>query len=80
MFTVEGLSPDTMYVLQLRAHTRVGEGPPNNVTVITCKLLNICRRSLSTFLWQVNNLIFTQEAECIRASDWQMRFDDPEKN
>ena len=38
MFTVEGLSPDTMYVLQLRAHTRVGEGPPNNVTVITCKL------------------------------------------
>ena len=37
MFTVEGLSPDTIYVLQLRAHTRVGGGPPNSVTVI-CKL------------------------------------------
>ena len=40
MFTVEGLSPDTMYVLQLRAYTRVGGGPPNNLTVITCKLLS----------------------------------------
>ena len=38
MGTVEGLSPDTVYVLQLRAHTGVGAGPPSNITVITCKL------------------------------------------
>jgi len=37
MFTVEGLSPDTMYELQLRAHTSVGKGPPTSVTVITCE-------------------------------------------
>jgi len=37
MFTVGGLSPDTMYGLQLRAHTSVGEGPPTSVTVITSK-------------------------------------------
>ena len=39
MGTVEGLSPDTVYMLQLRAHTRVGAGPPSNLTVVTCKLL-----------------------------------------
>ena len=38
MYTIEGLSPDTVYVLQLRAHTVVGAGPPSNMTVITCKL------------------------------------------
>ena len=37
--TVEGLSPDTEYVLQLRAYTRVGAGPPHSLTVQTCKLL-----------------------------------------
>ena len=36
MYTIEGLSPDTVYVLQLRAYTSVGAGPPSNVTVITC--------------------------------------------
>ena len=41
MYTIEGLSPDTVYVLQLRAHTVVGAGPPSSVAVITCKLLNI---------------------------------------
>ena len=40
MYTVGGLSPDTMHSLHLRAHTIVGEGPPSSVTVITCKLLN----------------------------------------
>ena len=40
--TVEGLSPDTQYVLQLRAHTRVGPGPPTILTVETSKL----------YLWQ----------------------------
>ena len=38
--TVEGLSPDTEYVLQLRAYTRVGVGPPGSLTVQTCKLFN----------------------------------------
>ena len=37
--TVEGLSPDTEYVLQLTAHTRVGPGPPISLTVKTSKLL-----------------------------------------
>ena len=41
MYTIEGLSPDTVYVLQLRAHTVVGAGPSNNITFLTCKLLNI---------------------------------------
>ena len=40
MGTVEGLSPETVYTLQLRAHTGVGAGPPSSITVITCKLLN----------------------------------------
>lgn len=46
--TIKGLSPDTMYILQLRAYTRVGAGPSNNLTVITCKLLNIVISCWST--------------------------------
>ena len=38
MDTIEGLSPDTVYVLQLRAHTGAGAGPPSSLTVVTCKL------------------------------------------
>ena len=40
MDTIEGLSPDTVYTLQLRAHTGAGAGagPPSNLTVVTCKL------------------------------------------
>ena len=41
MGTVEGLSPDTEYVLQLRAHTRVGPGPPTSLIVKTSKLFVI---------------------------------------
>ena len=41
MDTIEELSPDTVYVLQLRAHTRVGPGPYTSLTFLTCKLLNI---------------------------------------
>ena len=38
--TVEGLSPDTAYLLEIQAHTRVGPGPPVSLLVKTCKLLN----------------------------------------
>ena len=41
MGTVEGLSPDTEYYLQLKAHTKVAAGPPCNMTIKTRKLLNI---------------------------------------
>ena len=37
MYTIEGLSPDTVYDVQLRAHTIVGAGPPTNETVLTRK-------------------------------------------
>ena len=40
MATVEELSSETVYTLQLRAHTGAGAGPPSSITVITCKLLN----------------------------------------
>ena len=42
MDTIEGLSPDTVYVLQLRAHTVVGMGPSTSETVLTHKLNNSC--------------------------------------
>ena len=38
MDTIGGLSPDTMYVLQLRAHTVVGPGQSSSLTFLTCKL------------------------------------------
>ena len=41
MDTIEGLSPDTVYDVQLRAHTVVGAGPSTSLTFLTCKLLNI---------------------------------------
>ena len=41
MYTIEGLSPDTVYVLQVRAHTVLGAGPSSSITVVTCKLLII---------------------------------------
>ena len=37
--TIEELPPEIEYVLELKAHTRVGAGPPANVTVKTCKIL-----------------------------------------
>ena len=40
MYTIEGLSPDTVYVIQLTASTSVGAGSPSSVTVVTCKVLN----------------------------------------
>ena len=41
MYTTGGLLPDTVYVLQLRAHTGAGAGPSSNRTIVTSKLLNI---------------------------------------
>ena len=41
MDTIEGLSPDTVYDVQLRAHTVVGPGSPASINFLTCKLLNI---------------------------------------
>ena len=40
MGTVKGLPPDTDYVFEIKAHTRVGPGPPVSLPVKTCKLLN----------------------------------------
>ena len=42
MYTIEELSPDTVYVLQLRAYTGTGAGPPSNRTVVTSKLCSSC--------------------------------------
>ena len=39
MGTIEGLSSDTAYVLELKAYTRIGAGPSASVTEKTRKLL-----------------------------------------
>ena len=36
--TIEELSPDNVYVLELRAHTVVGAGPSSSITFLTRKL------------------------------------------
>ena len=43
--TITGLSPDTIYVLKMKAFTSVGPGPPVSLTVRTCKLLKIMIQS-----------------------------------
>ena len=43
MGTIDGLSPDTAYVLQLRAHTGAGAGPPSYITFLTCELSNVVK-------------------------------------
>ena len=43
MYSIGGLSPDTVYVLQLSAYTVIGEGPPITFTVITRKLFNVVK-------------------------------------
>ena len=55
MYTVSALSPETVYVLQVRAHTSVGAGPPSNVTVITRKLIFVvlCVGGYLIFLYKV---------------------------
>ena len=39
--SIDGLTPDTEYVIEMKAYTRVGSGPPFSLPVKTCKLLNI---------------------------------------
>ena len=39
--TVKGLSPDTEYVFEMKAHTKVGPGPSVDLSVRTRELLNI---------------------------------------
>ena len=39
MLTVEGLSSENVYIFQVTAHTKAGEGPPINLTVVIRKLL-----------------------------------------
>ena len=41
MYTVSGLLPETIYSLQVKAHTSAGAGQPSDMTVTTRKLLNI---------------------------------------
>ena len=38
MYTVGGLSSENVYIFQVTAHTRVGEGPPINIAVAIRKL------------------------------------------
>ena len=47
MYTVGGLSPDTVYVLYLRAHTGAGAGKPINFTIASCKLLYISHHEVA---------------------------------
>ena len=39
--SIDGLTPDTEYVIELTAYTRVGPGPPFSLPVKTCKLLKM---------------------------------------
>ena len=38
MYTVGGLSSENVYIFQVTALTRVGKGPPINITVVVRKL------------------------------------------
>ena len=53
MYTIGGLLPDTVYVLQLMASTSVGAGPPSSVTITTCELL-MFDASLASRNWGVD--------------------------
>ena len=47
---VEGLSPNTSYLLQLTAHTRVGPGPPASLSVKTGMLLILQYSKITSYL------------------------------
>ena len=38
--TVDGLSPNTMYVFEMKSHTMMGAGPPVYLAIKTRKLIN----------------------------------------
>ena len=38
--TIKGLTPDNEYIIEMKAYTRVGSGPPVSLPVRTCKLIN----------------------------------------
>ena len=38
--TIDGLTPNTEYVIEMKAYTRVGGGTPFSLPVRTCKLLS----------------------------------------
>ena len=46
---VGGLSPDTEYVLNLKAHTRVGQGPPASLSVKTGMLLILKHSKVTSY-------------------------------
>ena len=48
--TVEGLSPNTQYVLHLTAHTRVGAGSPASLSVKTGMLLILQYSKITSYL------------------------------
>ena len=54
MYTIEGLLSETLYLLQLTAHTGAGAGPSNSVTIIIRKFLNAV--TLTLFVHYVCNL------------------------
>ena len=50
MDTIGGLSPDTVYDVQLRAHTGAGAGPSTSLGFLTCKTLNISLAVYSVYV------------------------------
>jgi len=55
MGTVEGLSPHTIYTLQIRAYTRVGAGPFGDE--ITLETLPECKIATAVLLYLSNNIL-----------------------
>ena len=47
---VKGLSPDTEYKVNLKAHTRVGQGPPASLSVKTGMLLILKHSKVACYL------------------------------
>ena len=48
--TIDGLTPDAEYIIEMKAYTRVGSGPSFSLPVRTCKLLN----SDANYNWVLN--------------------------
>ena len=50
---IDGLIPDTEYVIEMKAYTRVGPGPSFSLPAKTCKLLNIDSDEYSTQVFKI---------------------------